>query len=1262
MRFFTLRMLLLLTLVGVNGFVYAQTTINRELLKSAAADHAQKQQVLYERLQLLAREKGWPWVIHGEKGKVTMLVGVDDAGLPLYLSTENNTVAAATIGTNHLWPGGSTGLNLNGSSNNIKGKLAVWDGGRVRESHVELVSRVTQKDNPPSLSAHSTHVAGTLIASGVNPNAKGMSFGLQELLAYDFTNDEPEMMAESPNLLISNHSYGFNAGWNYNTNVSPNRWEFLGRFGENEDYKFGYYSTQAQLWDSIAYNSPYHLIFKSAGNVRELNGPAVGQPYWRYNASGVMAAAGNRPPGISSNDSYDILSLNAVAKNIMVIGAVRPIDGGYTKPQDVEMSTFSGWGPTDDGRIKPDVVADGVNLLSSVSSSDNAYDVLSGTSMAAPSAAGSLLLLQEYYSQIHSGTFMRSATLKGLAIHTTDEAGDHPGPDYRFGWGLLNLKKAAAVITAENTTDLIQEHTLNDGASFSLPVIASGSGTLVATLSWTDPKATVEPLVNALNNPAKKLVNDLDIVVKRGTTVYQSWRLNPAVPSAAATRGDNDLDNVEKVELSDVVPGESYTIEVTHKGTLQRGAQAFSLIVSGVGGAAYCNSSATSNAGARIDSVSFSNIQQKNSPGCTSYTSYTNLTAQVQSGQTIPFFVRLNSCDASNADKIVKVFIDANNDGDFTDAGELVGTSTVISGNGDYTGNITLPTGMVVGRFTILRIVMQETSNAADVNACGTYTRGETQDYRITVVPPSNDAGISELVSPQSNSCASTAQYVTLRLRNYGSVDKTNIPITVEVKQGATTVATLNGTFGGTLPAGSAITYTLPTPFTSAANTTYTLTCSAVIAGDQEPNNNQLVATVKTAAASADPTGSAVVCGSGVAQLSADVTGSDVFTWYNPASPATPIAVGANVNTPTVLPNYLLGKNIGAAVGPATKDVLGAGGYDRFQNYFVQFNTAVPLVIETVRLYIGNSSVTNKLTITLGRNFSFNSANGTFSYIPEATTTLDIFATDPTPAPGPQPGDPNDPGAVFYLNLPVTTVGDHVLIISQAAGDNATFFRNNNVTGNPYPIGIPGIFTFTNNTASYTTPPGNFQNFYYFFYDVRLKFSGCPSSFTTINTSTLTAPTISINGNVLTSTAATGNQWMLNGTPIVGATSQTFTATVSGNYTVQVSSGSCTLTSNEINFIATAVPNVDPAEIGLAVTPNPAKGGQFNVRFETRSRADLDVALMNTSGQAVYREGVPGFTGKFNKTLTPSHIAAGVYYLRIMHDNKMYIKKVVVVE
>ena len=72
----------------------------------------------------------------------------------------------------------------------------------MRSTHQELNGRILQKDHPAALNDHSTHVSGTLIASGVNPAAKGMSFGAQQLVAYDFDGHITEMYSEAANLQL----------------------------------------------------------------------------------------------------------------------------------------------------------------------------------------------------------------------------------------------------------------------------------------------------------------------------------------------------------------------------------------------------------------------------------------------------------------------------------------------------------------------------------------------------------------------------------------------------------------------------------------------------------------------------------------------------------------------------------------------------------------------------------------------------------------------------------------------------------------------------------------------------------------------------------------------------------------------------------------------------------------------------------------------------------------------------------------------------
>ena len=84
--------------------------------------------------------------------------------------------AARTVSTKKVWPGESYGHSLSGSGTTL-GKLGIWDGGGVRTTHLEFSGRVTQIDSPGSNNYHATHVAGTMIAGGVVPAAKGMSFG-----------------------------------------------------------------------------------------------------------------------------------------------------------------------------------------------------------------------------------------------------------------------------------------------------------------------------------------------------------------------------------------------------------------------------------------------------------------------------------------------------------------------------------------------------------------------------------------------------------------------------------------------------------------------------------------------------------------------------------------------------------------------------------------------------------------------------------------------------------------------------------------------------------------------------------------------------------------------------------------------------------------------------------------------------------------------------------------------------------------------------
>src|SRR5690606_26451305 len=152
---------------------------------------------------------------------------------------------------------------------------------------------------------------------------------------------------------------------------------------------------------------------------------------------------------------------------------------------------------------KPDITGNGTGLYSSTSISNTAYDTYTGTSMSSPNVTGTLLLLQQHYNNVNSN-FMKAATLKGLVLHTADDAGP-VGPDVVWGWGLLNAKRAAQVISNNGNGSLIQELTLSNGQTYEFDVYSDEINDLMVSISWTDrpgPARTGE-----LNNTTPVLVN-----------------------------------------------------------------------------------------------------------------------------------------------------------------------------------------------------------------------------------------------------------------------------------------------------------------------------------------------------------------------------------------------------------------------------------------------------------------------------------------------------------------------------------------------------------------------------------------------------------------------------------------------------------------------------------------------------------------------------------------------------------------------------------
>lgn len=573
------KILIIIVFILTTSFLlYAQQETRVEWLRNFAVEQTNIWKLQRAEAESIATVMNIPVWYEYPDGSVIELQKFE-YGLPVYDATDNLN-AARTLGSDLVWQSGLMGFNLSGAGQ----ILGLWEaGGHPLSTHQELTGRMFQMDGTTLVTQHATHVAGTMIASGVNSIAIGMSHGAT-INYYNSTNDLSEVATAAANgLKVTNHSYGVPRGWRFDY-FDDGKWAWFGdpAISEVEDWQFGFYSANSATWDNLLFNAPNILVVKSAGNDRSDTGPAPGGEHWaliggQWQLSNTVR---NRDGGV---DGFDCINdPRGIAKNTLTIGAVNDIPNGYLQPSNVVMSNFSNWGPLDDGRIKPDVVANGIGLTSSNNESPTSYASLSGTSMSTPNVSGSVGLILEYQQSINPGVTLKASTIKSLIIHTADEAGAAPGPDYTFGWGLMNTFNAVRLMRLNSdlgNAELIKELSLNNGNQYSFQVQSIGSEPLKATIVWTDPAGTPPPV--SLNPPNIMLVNDLDIRIIGPGGTYFPWILDKNNPSNPAANGDNIRDNVEQVYIENPAAG-SYTVQVSHKGTLSGASQAFSLVISGI--------------------------------------------------------------------------------------------------------------------------------------------------------------------------------------------------------------------------------------------------------------------------------------------------------------------------------------------------------------------------------------------------------------------------------------------------------------------------------------------------------------------------------------------------------------------------------------------------------------------------------------------------------------------------------------------------------
>lgn len=180
-------------------------------------------------------------------------------------------------------------------------------------------------------------------------------------------------------------------------------------------------------------------------------------------------------------------------------------------------------------------------------------------------------------------------------------------------------------------------------------------------------------------------------------------------------------------------------------------------------------------------------------------------------------------------------------------------------------------------------------------------------------------------------------------------------------------------------------------------------------------------------------------------------------------------------------------------------------------------------------------------------------------------------------------------------------------------------------------------------------------------YTVTITDSLLATATATVTISNPPQPVISANGTALsTNIMGIGFQWYLNGAPISNATSSSYTVTQNGNYTVSVSSGSCTDTSSVYNFNTIGI-NESDLNNSLTIFPNPANN-QITIKFDTfsmnSSKNDVFMDIKNELGQSIKKTSVKQIiNGKNEMIMDIADLPCGIYFIEIKNQNKSVNKK-----